>query len=162
MLSAIIRSPGPPEPLAATLAVLIAAVTEGFVGHAVVVAPPGTTDVAALADATGADLVFAADCEAWALGAAAARGDWVLLLDAGDIPDIHWVRSVERHLLLSGQMPALLPRGGMVDALVERVARLAGPRTLAAGIVATRAQASAGVLAATPARLSATRTLIRS
>ena len=42
-----------------------------------------------------------AAAEGWHLGAAQARGDWLFLLDAGDVPQPHWAQAVERHLMLA-------------------------------------------------------------
>lgn len=157
MLTAIIRSNGPCEPLAATLTVLIAAVSEGFVGHAVVVAPRQDSEIEMLVDATGASFVSAPAGTAWSEGAKAARGDWLLLLEAGDMPDPQWTRVVERHLLVSAQRPALMPKAGTVAGLKERAARLLRPRALAAGLITTRREAEAGLLSAPPLRLRVTR-----
>ena len=44
MLTAVIRADGSPRALAATLAVLIPAVAEGFLGHAVIVDTVGASD----------------------------------------------------------------------------------------------------------------------
>lgn len=157
MLTAIIRSDGAHEPLAATLSVLIAAVSEGFVGHAVVVAPVQGSEVDMLVDATGAAFVLAPASQAWTEGARAARGDWLLLLEAGDIPDLQWTRIVERHLLVAGQRPALMPRAGLAASLAERASRLFQPCRLGAGLVTARREAEAGRLSAAPLRLRVTR-----
>jgi hypothetical protein len=157
MLTAIIRSNGTCEPLAATLTVLIAAVSEGFVGHAVVVAPAQNSEIDMLVDATGASFVVAPAGAAWIEGARAARGDWLLLLDAGDLPDLNWTRSVERHLLVASQRPALMPKAEFMAGLKERALRLLRPRALGAGLVTTRREAEAGLLSAAPLRLRVTR-----
>lgn len=157
MLTAIIRSRGEIEPLAATLTVLIAAVSEGFVGHAVVVVPVADSETETLADATGAAYVVASADKAWQAGVAAARGEWVLLLDAGDIPDVQWTRVVEHHLLLDSQTPALLPLYGFFDRLAERCRRLVNPRALGPGIMTTRQQGMTGALDRTVQRLRSPR-----
>lgn len=157
MLTAIIRSNGDYEPLAATLTVLIAAVSEGFVGHAVVVAPAQNSEIDLLVDATGASFAVAPAGAAWVEGAKAARGDWLLLLEAGDLPDLQWTRSVERHLLVASQRPALMPKAGIMEGLAERALRLLRPRALTAGLVTTRREAEAGFLSVAPLRLRVTR-----
>jgi hypothetical protein len=157
MLTAIIRSNGTCEPLAATLTVLIAAVSEGFVGHAVVVASRQDSEIDMLVDATGASFVVAPAGAAWIEGAKAARGDWLLLLDAGDLPDLNWTRSVERHLLVASQCPALMPKAEFMAGLKERALRLLRPRALGAGLVTTRREAEAGLLSVAPLRLRVTR-----
>jgi hypothetical protein len=162
MLTAVIRSSGEHEPLAATLTVLISAVSEGFVGHAVVVAPRQNSEIDMLVDATGASFVLAPAATAWVEGAKAARGDWLLLLEAGDLPDLNWTRSVERHLLVASQRPALMPMAGLLAGLKERALRLLRPRALAAGLVTTRREAEAGLLSAPPLRLRVMRQRLQS
>ncbi|MFN3673793.1 MAG: hypothetical protein ACK4VM_17955, partial [Bosea sp. (in: a-proteobacteria)] len=73
MLTAIIRADASASALAATLSVLIPAVADGFLGHAVVVAAGGDREIETIADATGADYLVAGDSEAWRLGANQAR-----------------------------------------------------------------------------------------
>lgn len=153
MLTAIIRSNGRYEPLAATLAALIAAVSEGIVGHAVVVAPADDADKAKLAEETGADFVVASPSDCWSAGAVAARGQWLLLLDAGDIPDEDWARRAERHLLLASRRPALLPLAGLATGLRERLAGLVAPRAVGAGLITRRDAVIAGRLPASARRL---------
>lgn len=157
MLAAIIRSHSSSDGLAATLSALIPAVAAGFLGHAVIVGTKPDTAIEKLADATGAALVIAPLAESWQAGARAARGDWLLLLDAGDLPDFDWTRNVERHLLVASQRPALMPVSGFIPALAERTMRLLRPRVLAAGLVTMRREAEAGVLSAGPLRLRVTR-----
>ena len=95
MLTAVIRADGSPRALAATLAVLIPAVAEGFLGHAVIVDTVGAPDFERVADTTGASYLRANPAEAWRNGAAAARGDRLVLFEAGDVPQAHWVQAVE-------------------------------------------------------------------
>jgi len=153
MLTAVIRSDGSPQALAATLSVLIPAVAEGFLGHAVIVDTAGTTDTERAADATGARYLRADDAKAWQDGAARARGDRLVMFDAGDVPQAHWVQAVERHLLVAAGEPALIPSRGVVASLRERIAFLIGGRTLGAGLVMPRAMALAGRLDRAPVRL---------
>lgn len=157
MLTAVIRVPGSSQALAATFAVLIPAVAEGFLGHAVVVETAGGGEIERIADATGASYLRAGHSEVWHLGAQQARGDMLLLLDAGDVPQPHWVQVLERHLLLAPERPALLPLRGVAAALSERAAISFGGRRLRAGIVAPKAMIMAGRLGRVPVRLSARR-----
>lgn len=157
MLTAIIRADASASALAATLSVLIPAVADGFLGHAVVVAAGADREIETIADATGADYLVAGDSEAWRLGANQARGDWLVLLDAGDVPQAHWVQTVDRHLMLGAGRPALIPLRGAVDALVERGAVATAPRRMRAGLILPKSQAVAGLLAAPPRRLACRR-----
>lgn len=114
MLTAIVHVAGQPMALAETLTALVPAVAEGLMSHAVVVSSAQDEDVERIADAMGATLIVA-PARPWAAGAAAARGNWVLLLEAGETPDHGWTGAVEGHLMrqqgAAGQ-PALLPLAG--------------------------------------------------
>lgn len=153
MLTAVIRSNGSQQALAATLAVLIPAVSEGFLGHAVIVDTAGVTETERAADATGARYLRASHERAWQDAAAQARGDRLVLFEAGDIPQAHWVQAVERHLLVAAGKPALIPSRGAVSSLRERLAFSIGGRGLAAGVVMPRAMALTGRLDRAPMRL---------
>ncbi|WP_420103646.1 glycosyltransferase family 2 protein [Bosea sp. (in: a-proteobacteria)] len=153
MLTAVIRAPGQPQALAATFAVLIPAVADGFFGHAVVVDPVGSPQIERLADATGASYLRAASGEGWNLGAQQARGDNLLLLDAGDVPQPNWVQVLERHLLLHPLTPAILPATGVAAALRERAGISFGGRRLRAGLLAPKAMVLAGRLGRAPVLL---------
>jgi len=154
MITAIIRSKGDAEALAATFAVLIPAVAGGVIGHAVVVDEGDTAEIARLADETGASYVRASNGEAWASGVAQARGDWVILLEAGDLPEPHWLQSIERHLLMAATAPALLPLRGMASALREWGAISLRSRQVRAGLIAPKKQILSGRLASSPRRLT--------
>lgn len=153
MLTAVIRAPGPAQALAATFAVLIPAVAQGFLGHAVVVDPAGAGEIERIADATGASYLRVGNAEGWHRGAQEARGDWLLLLDAGDVPQLHWVETVERHLLMAPDAPALLPLRGLAASLRERAAVSFGSRRLRAGLVAPKSAVLAGRLGHAPQRM---------
>lgn len=153
MLTAVIRAPGHAQTLAATFAVLIPAVADGFLGHAVVVDTAGASDLERIADATGASYLRAGAAEAWQRGAAVARGDRLLLLDAGDVPQLHWVEAIERHLLTAPSIPALLPLKGFAASLRERMAVSFEARQMRAGLIAPRSEILAGRLSAAPRRL---------
>lgn len=153
MLTAVIRADGSPNALAATFAVLIPAVAEGFLGHAVVVDAAGDAAVERLADATGASYLRGGTAEGWHLGAAQARGDWLVLLDAGDVPQPQWTQAVDRHLLLMPERPALVPLRGFAGSLRERAAISFGGRRLRAGLVLPKAAVLAGHLGGAPLRL---------
>ncbi|MDP3407183.1 hypothetical protein [Bosea sp. (in: a-proteobacteria)] len=154
MLTAVIRVAGSTEALAATFSVLIPAVADGFLGHAVVIDGVGTADVERLADGTGASYLRADGAESWLAGAAQARGDWLFLLEAGDVPELHWAQAVERHLILAPQRPALIPLRGLSGSLRERAGLSLGPRRLRPGLILPKGHALAGRLGATPQRLS--------
>ncbi|RYE35319.1 MAG: hypothetical protein EOP23_00855 [Hyphomicrobiales bacterium] len=149
----MIRSNGSQQALAATLAVLIPAVAEGFLGHAVLVDTLGAAETERAADATGARYLRATHERAWQDAAAKARGDRLVLFDAGDVPQGHWVQAVERHLLVAAGTAALIPLRGAAASLRERFAFAIGGRELAAGLVMPRAMALTGRLDRAPVRL---------
>lgn len=157
MLTAVIRADDSPRALAATLSVLIPAVAEGFLGHAVIVDAALVSDIERIADTTGASYLHASPAEAWRQGAGAARGDWLLLLDAGDVPQAHWTQAVQRHLLIAPERPALIPLSGAAGALRERAAISFGARRLRAGLIVPKSAALAGRLGRPPQRLPARR-----
>jgi hypothetical protein len=157
MLAAIIRSHGSSDALAATVSALIPAVAEGFLGHAVIVEPTKNPAIEKLADATGAALVIAPFAESWKVGAKVARGDWLLLLDAGDMPRLDWARHVERHLISSGGRSALMPCAAFWPGLVERASVLIAGRVLRTGLLASARETRAGMLDAAPRRLPISR-----
>ena len=154
MLAAIIRSHGSSDALAATVSALIPAVAEGFLGHAVIVEAEKIAAVEKLVDATGASLVMAPSSQAWQAGAQAARGDWLLLLDAGDMPKLDWARHVERHLIASGGRAALLPSDIVWAALIERASVIFNQRALRPGLLASAREVRAGQLDAASRRLA--------
>lgn len=153
MLTAVIRSNGSPQALAATLAVLIPAVAEGFLGHAVLVDAIGSPEAERAADATGACYLRASHERAWPDAATKARGDRLVLFDAGDIPQSHWIQAVERHLLIAAAKPALIPSRAITTSLCERVRFSIGARGLGPGLVIPKAMALTGRLDRAPVRL---------
>lgn len=157
MLTAVIRAESSASALAATFSVLIPAVAEGFLGHAVVVAAQANAEIERLADTTGAVYLIADRSEAWRRGAEQARGDWLVLLDAGDVPQAHWVQAVDRHLLLSPDRPALLPRRDLVGSLGERASLLLHGRALRPGLILPKRQGIAERLEQSPRRLDCRR-----
>lgn len=92
--------------LGATLSALVTGVAQGVVADAVVIAPEASPDVATIADAAGATFVVAAS-EPWRTGAQAARRDWLLCLEAGDVPIDDWPRTLDRFCALAGNGAAI-------------------------------------------------------
>jgi len=157
MITAVIWANRDAEALAATLSVLIPAVAKGVIGHAVVVDDGDDAAIARLADETGASYVKARAGEAWSSGVAQARGDWVILLEAGDLPEPQWTPSIERHLLTAAARPALMPLRGMAAALREWGAVSLRSRGVRAGLLAPKKQILSGRLARAPRRLTVRR-----
>ena len=100
MISALVRLSHGIDALGATLTALVPAVTEGLVGDAVVLVSRPDDEVATIAEAVGASVVVTEVRDPWRAGAAAARHDWVLCLDDGDVPSAGWIRALERFVAL--------------------------------------------------------------
>ncbi|NEU12016.1 hypothetical protein G3T14_07720 [Methylobacterium sp. BTF04] len=104
MISALIHVARPADPdavdqLADTLGALVAGVAAGLIGDAVIIAPSHHAAIDAVAEATGATLVIRArGATPWSAGAKAARREWVLCLDAGDVPAEGWIRILDRFI----------------------------------------------------------------
>jgi hypothetical protein len=107
MFCVVIIADGQTEALAATASACVSAVADGLVGHGVVVAAADDAGAARVADAMGADLA-----PTLAVAARAARGEWALILAAGDLPGEGWMGEVER-LALAGGRAGYLPRPGL-------------------------------------------------
>ncbi|MBF9231831.1 glycosyltransferase family 2 protein [Microvirga alba] len=95
MITVLIRASRGPEALAVTLSALVPAVAAGLVGDAVILSAGQDETIAMVADAAGATLIVTHD-RSWALGVKAARRDWLLCLDDGDIPQEGWIQALER------------------------------------------------------------------
>jgi hypothetical protein len=135
MITALILTEGRLEPLAATLAALVAGVAEGLVTKAVVLSPGGDPEVAAVADGVGAAHVHVgAGPGAWAVGAGVVRHDWLFCLDAGDVPLDGWIPGIEAFLAW-GVRPRLgrARRDGLLVRLGGLPERLFGTGAIRAG-----------------------------
>lgn len=102
MISALIHVAKPADPdivdrLADTLGALVEGVAAGLVGDAVIIAPAHDPALDAVAEATGATFVIRGRGAApWSAGAKAARREWVMCLEAGDVPAEGWIRALDR------------------------------------------------------------------
>jgi len=101
MITVLVRVTHGPEALAATLGALVPAVAAGLVGDAVILSARQDETLAKVADAAGASLIVAEEAS-WTDGARAARRDWLLCLDDGDIPQEGWIRVLDRFVALAG------------------------------------------------------------
>ena len=125
--------------LADSLGALVAGVAAGLVGDAVIVAAAVDQAVDTIADATGASLVVVPPgSNPWVAGARIARRDWVLCLEAGDVPGDGWIRTLDRFVGTAG-----------ADAL----GRLSRPHAGFATRLAARAEAVVGAGVARPGDL---------
>jgi hypothetical protein len=169
MISVIIVTRDEEEPLLRTLAALAPLAAGGLIAD-VVVADLGSRDATlAVAEAAGCGLVAACTSKASALGRAVglARKDWLLVLEAGDMPDAGVATSLRDHIARGAQAPhalaflALLPGAGRWRrAMLHPVFDAFGvaPRRAIRLFVPRR---DAGLLATTPRRWRGARTRAR-
>jgi hypothetical protein len=147
-----------PEALAVTLSALVPAVAAGLVGDAVILSERQDDALAAVADAAGATLIVAED-SSWRAGVGAARRDWLLCLDDGDIPQEGWIRVVDRFVSLAGprqSMARLRRRAGLLQAWSEALGRRFGGASIRAGDLVHRRVLSHHGKPRAPVRLAAT------
>jgi hypothetical protein len=144
MLTGLILAEGEPEHLAVTLGALVPAVVEGLVGDAVVVARRPDAALATIAEIAGANLAIASlGADPWRQGASLARRDWLLCLNAGDIPADGWMRAVDRFLATAARERQPVGRfsrkGASASESLSRLAEaVAGTRTIRAGDLVQR------------------------
>ncbi len=154
MLSAvtyIARPDGPDaiDQLADTLGALVAGVAAGLVSDAVIVAGAENDEVATVADATGAALVVRPrGASPWLTGARSARRDWVLCLEAGDVPAEGWIRTLDRFIGTARPETALArlrrPQSGLPARLILRGESVLGVARPRAGDLVRREKLVAG------------------
>jgi hypothetical protein len=126
MITAIILADNDIEALGATLAALVPAVARGVLRDAVVLDASSGKDVAVIADAAGTAYRRVVDGrDPWRLGADHGRGNWFLLLEAGDVPDPAWIAEAERFLLVAGPPGARVMRAAVLRRSGHGIAGLA-------------------------------------
>ncbi|MBL0370755.1 glycosyl transferase [Rhizobium sp. KVB221] len=102
MLTVLLECRDNEQELAHTLAVLVAGAVDGLVSD-VIVLDHGSQDAsAAVADAAGCRFLTQWSLEETLLSA---RGDWVMLLEAGARPQSGWIEEVSEYAAIAG-MPA--------------------------------------------------------
>jgi hypothetical protein len=145
MITALIVAERGGEALGLTLASLVPAVVAGLVGDAVLIAPREDASVAAIADGVGASIVtLQHGSDPWRAGAAAARRDWLLCLEDGDVLADGWMRAVDRFLAGPSAADHGLARlrrspAGSAAGVRDVVERWAGTRKARAGDLVHRA-----------------------
>ncbi len=159
MLTVLVHANSTPGALAATLSALVPAVAEGLVSHAIVMLEKPDQNCERIADAMGATLFIVPD-PPWQPAAKFARSAWVMLLQAGDVPDHGWVGVAERHLMVQSQASrraALLPLAHGLAAWRERTACWLRPGALRAGLIVARDKVVTGSCGEAPVRLQVRR-----
>lgn len=123
MITVLVRVTHGPEALAATLSALVPAVAAGLVGDAVILSVKQDEILEKVADAAGASLIVAEEVS-WRDGVQAARREWLLCLDDGDIPQEGWIRVLDRFVTLAQPergLARLRRHGAGVTGLLRRV-----------------------------------------
>lgn len=102
MITGLIHAARPDDPetidrLADTLASLVTGVAAGLVGDAVIVTAAASVALETIAEGSGAELIVTgSEVSPWHAGARAARREWVLCLEAGDVLREGWIRTLDR------------------------------------------------------------------
>ncbi|WP_232629385.1 hypothetical protein [Methylobacterium sp. Leaf118] len=155
MISGLIHVARPADPamvegLADTLSALVAGVAAGLMGDAVIVAGAASEALETIAEGSGARLVLRqAGTNPWSAGARAARRDWLLCLEPGDIPSEGWIRSLDRFVGTArpdvglGRMRR--PHARLPTRLAARSERVLGAAQPRAGDVVRRAAVLSGL-----------------
>src|SRR3712207_1167067 len=156
MITVLVRVSHGPEALAATLSALVPAVAEGLVGDAVILADRQDETLAKVADAAGATFVVA-ERGSWTEGARAARRDWLLCLDDGDIPQEGWIRVLDRFVALSKPEQGLARMRRRRAGVVSGFMNLLGRSSIRGGDLVHRRILTKEVRARMPVRLAAGR-----
>jgi hypothetical protein len=151
MISAVVFAQSSVDALAATLGALVAGVADGLIGDAVIVTASPDPAVAQVADAVGARLLVAED-DPWRRAAAMVRGDWILFLEAGDVPGEGWIRVLERFVALSPPDRRFGRLDDRTRRLLDRFSRRMG-RDIRAGDLIHRALLDGGRATVRPVRL---------
>ncbi len=99
MITAIILASHDANALTRTLNALIGAAVEGLVRDVVVVASHDNEVAARLAEQAGCALVLPG---AFATAVRAAKGEWLMLLQSGALPEPGWEEAVSHHIQSGG------------------------------------------------------------
>ncbi|MBZ6075969.1 hypothetical protein K9B37_06660 [Microvirga sp. WGZ8] len=157
MITVLIRVQRGPEALAVTLSALVPAVAAGLVGDAVILAAIQDEAIDRVADASGATLVVS-EGRPWIEGARAARHEWLLCLDDGDVPQEGWIRVLERFVGLGGPaggLGRLRRQAGWRHTVFDGLRALLRPREVTAGDLIHRRVLLEGARIRAPIRLPA-------
>lgn len=154
MITVLIRVRQGPEALAVTLSALVPAVAAGLVGDAIILSEQDDEILSKVADAVGATLVVAKGAS-WNAGAQAARRDWLLCLDDGDIPQEGWIRTLDRFVSLSGPERGLARLRRRRRGVLGAVSNLLGRSSVRAGDLVHRRVLTNEVKARAAVRLAA-------
>lgn len=153
MITVLVRVTHGPEALAATLSALVPAVAAGLIGDAVILAGKSDEVLVRVADAAGASLVTG---HLWQDGVKAARREWLLCLDDGDIPQEGWIRVLDRFVALAKPEQGLARMRRQHAGLFGMLSSLLAGSSVRAGDLVHRRVLLNEVKARSPVRLSAT------
>ena len=125
MITAFIIADSDVQTLTRTLNALIGATVEGLLREVIVITECENDEVAKLADHVGCALIAQTE---FSTALQAAKGDWVLLLEGGALPEQGWVEAVGNHIQMDGGAARFtrspLAQRHMVQRLFQRETRL--------------------------------------
>lgn len=148
MLTALIVCGVDPDPLVPTFAALVEASVAGLLADVIVVHPEPDA-IASVCEPTGATAVRVEGATEALLDA---RGDWVLVLEAGSRPDGDWVPGVAAHIASPAGRNGRFEVAGGGEPFWRRLVGRAH-RPLRSGLVIEREAAISALRTTTPARL---------
>ncbi len=113
MITTFILARDDAKALTRTLNALIGATVEGLIREVVVVAETGNETAMKLADHAGCELIAVTQ---FAAAVHAAKGDWLMVLEAGSLLELGWAEAVSNHIQLGAGVARftrspLSPRG---------------------------------------------------
>lgn len=136
MITAIILASHDANALTRTLNALIGATVEGLVRDVVVTASHDNEMAAKLADQAGCALVLPA---AFAAAVRAAKGEWLMLLQSGALPELGWEEAVGHHIQSGGGAARFRRSPLAARALFARLFQ--AEQTLALGLIIEKRRA---------------------
>jgi hypothetical protein len=148
MITVAIAANGPLEELALTLSALVPGAARGLVADAIVLAASSRDDIAVVSEAVGATLLSLPDgAPPWASAITIARRDWLLCLEAGDVPIGGWIQTFERFVsVAAGEIGRSRRDGPLAERLHRRLEAVLGTRRLGPGDLVHRSLVGEGEL----------------
>ncbi|WP_455273463.1 glycosyl transferase [Rhizobium herbae] len=137
MLTIIMETRDNEAELAQTLSALVAGAVEGLVSDVIILDHGSKDGSSRVADAAGARF-----CTSWDMKdiIRSARGDWLLLLEAGARPAGRWIDDIAEYMSLNKTPARFSPSRQYRRPFLQRIARRFAPLEL--GLLLSRQQAS--------------------
>ena len=127
MITAFLLANHDAKALTRTMNALIGATVEGLVREVVVIAETGDEAAAKLADHAGCELIISTK---FAAAVQSAKGEWLMILQAGALPELGWAEAVSNHIQ-SGNGAARFTRSPLAErGLLKRLFQSEQPLAL--------------------------------